>query len=209
MPRTKLALLDYGIGNLESVAKALNHVGADVDVVEGSIDPKHYTGIVLPGVGHFGACVNALREFGFDELVYRSVEDDVPLLGVCVGLQMLFEGSSESPETEGLGILPGRVLRFDGQERVPQMQWNTISISDEFKASRLFKGVADRQWMYFVHSYYAPVGDFTSSTSTYGVAFSASIEVGNLFATQFHPEKSSKEGLRLLENFVSISTIGN
>ncbi|MDA8276763.1 MAG: imidazole glycerol phosphate synthase subunit HisH [Actinomycetota bacterium] len=207
--RTKIALLDYGIGNLQSVAKALNHVGADVDVVESSIDLKYYTGIVLPGVGNFGACVNALKHFGFDELVYRGVASGIPLLGVCVGLQMLFEGSSESPETKGLGLLPGKVLRFEGQERVPQMQWNTISIREGFSKSRLFTGLEDDRWMYFVHSYFAPLGDFTSSTATYGVEYSATVEVGDLYATQFHPEKSSKEGLRLLENFVSIATVAS
>lgn len=207
MQRTKLALLDYGIGNLRSVAKALSHVGADVDVIEGMVDLNRYTGVVLPGVGHFGACVAALKQFGFDELVYRSIESEIPLLGVCVGLQMLFEGSSESPDTAGLGILPGRVERFLNQERVPQMQWNTVSFVDEFVDSRLFKGISDRRWMYFVHSYFAPVGSYTSSISTYGVDYSATVEVGNLFATQFHPEKSSKEGLKILENFASIATV--
>lgn len=207
MPRTKLALLDYGIGNLRSVAKALSHVGADIDVVEGSIVLGNYTGVVLPGVGHFGACLGALKKFGFDELVFSAVESELPLLGVCVGLQMLFEGSSESPETPGLGLLRGEVLRFDEQVRVPQMQWNTVSISSDFKDSRLFRGIAEDQWMYFVHSYYAPLGDFTSAASNYGVDYSAAVEVGNLFATQFHPEKSSKAGLKILENFVSIASI--
>ncbi|MDA8197314.1 MAG: imidazole glycerol phosphate synthase subunit HisH [Actinomycetota bacterium] len=207
MPLSKLALIDYGIGNLRSVAKALSHVGADIDVIEEPVVLDHYTGVVLPGVGHFGACVSALRDSGFDDLIFQCIDGGIPLLGVCVGLQMLFEGSEESPDTGGLGILPGRVLRFNEGERVPQMQWNTISIVDAFVESPLLSGITNSKWMYFVHSYYAPVGDYTSAIATYGVDYSASIEREALFATQFHPEKSSKEGLKILDNFVSIATI--
>ena len=204
-----IAVLDYGIGNLASVAKALTAIGASVDLVDTAIDPSDYAGIVLPGVGSFGACARELRRFGFDEVVYSAIEAQLPTLGVCVGLQLLFEGSHESPEVPGLGIFPGMISKLQCSLPVPQMQWNQLILNDSGTTSRLYTGIETGAWMYFVHSYAAPLGDYTTASSHYCVDYTASLERGNLFATQFHPEKSSKVGLALLSNFVKLCGQGS
>ncbi len=205
----RIAVLDYGIGNLASVAKALVAIGADVDLVTAAINPRDYAGVVLPGVGAFGACARELRRFGFDEVVYGAIAAQIPTLGVCVGLQLLYQGSEESPEAKGLGVFDGVVTKFSCDLPIPQMQWNRLSLTGAGLDSVLYRGIDDGAWMYFVHSYAAPVTAETSATSDYCGAFSASAERGTLFATQFHPEKSSTVGLKLLANFVEFTKSGS
>ncbi len=201
----RIAVLDYGIGNLASVAKGLVAVGASVDLVTSGASVTNYDGIVLPGVGSFGACARAMRSCGFDDTVYKSVEVGIPTLGVCVGLQLLYEGSDESPAEPGLGIFGGRVRRIEqGTLRVPHMQWNQLEFTDIGAISPLFKGLGSSPWMYFVHSYAVESGPETLATCNYGEDFVAAAGSQNLYATQFHPEKSSREGLMILENFLGI-----
>ncbi len=203
--RRPIAVLDYGIGNLGSVAKALAAIGAPARLVTGAEDPSSFSGVVLPGVGAFGACARELRRYGFDEVVMGALAQGIPLLGVCVGLQLLFEGSEESPDAKGLGVLPGLIRRFECELPIPQMQWNRLRLTGLGKASPLFAGLGAEPWMYFVHSYAAPLVPETSATADYCGEFTAGIERGNLFATQFHPEKSSSVGLALLANFARIA----
>ena len=197
-----IAVLDYGIGNLRSAQKALEHVGADARLVTTVEEAAAATAVVLPGVGAFGACMAALRRSGLDQAAHDAVERGVPFLGVCVGMQLLYEGSEESPDSEGLGILPGTIrLLPDGVKR-PQMQWNCLDIVDE--GNPIFDGLTD-PWVYFVHSYAAePSGDVIA-TCDYGGPTVAAVGRENLWAMQFHPEKSGPVGLQLLRNFVQIS----
>jgi glutamine amidotransferase len=202
-----IAVLDYGIGNLRSAEKALLRVGAQarlVDSPEGAIDAS---GLVLPGVGAFGACARALRYSGLDEVVRLGIDDGLPFLGICVGLQLLFEGSEEDPEMPGLGILPGFVRALPETERRPQMQWNLVR-RVAARNSRLL-GEEESRWYYFVHSYVPfPEGDdglqSVVGTCDYGGEMAVAFERGNLFGTQFHPEKSASAGLELLERFARI-----
>lgn len=203
-----IAVLDYGIGNLRSAEKALLRVGADarlVDSPEGAIDAA---GVVLPGVGAFGACARALRDAGLDEVVRLCITDGRPFLGICVGLQLLFEGSEEDPDVPGLGVLAGTVRALRTSERLPQMQWNLVCRRAGTSSSLL--GDAASRWYYFVHSY-APVpeGDAVGSivgTCDYGGEVAVAFERGNMFGTQFHPEKSASAGLELLGRFARICT---
>ena len=204
--RRPIAVLDYGIGNLGSVAKALAAIGAPARLVTEAVDPADFAGVVLPGVGAFGACAREMRRYGFDEVVGAALAGGTPLLGVCVGLQLLFEGSEESPEAEGLGILPGVIRRFECDLPIPQMQWNRLRLTGLGEASPLFEGLGPQPWMYFVHSYAAPLIAETSAAADYCGEFTAAIERGSLFATQFHPEKSSGVGLALLANFARIAS---
>jgi len=204
-----IAVLDYGIGNLRSAEKALLRVGADarlVDSPEGAIDAS---GVVLPGVGAFGACARALRYSGLDEVVRLCITDGRPFLGICVGLQLLFEGSEEDPDVPGLGILQGSVRALRTTERRPQMQWNLVRPAAG-ASSRLLGDAASR-WYYFVHSYVpVPEGEkalqSVVGTCDYGGEIAVAFERGNMFGTQFHPEKSASAGLQLLERFARICT---
>jgi len=204
-----IAVLDYGIGNLRSAEKALLRVGADarlVDSPEGAIDAS---GVVLPGVGAFGACARALRYSGLDEVVRLCITDGCPFLGICVGLQLLFEGSEEDPEIPGLGILQGSVRALRTTERRPQMQWNLVR-QVAGRSSRLL-GDDGSRWYYFVHSYVpVPEGEEVLNsvvgTCDYGGEIAVAFERGNMFGTQFHPEKSASAGLQLLERFARICT---
>ena len=195
-----IAVLDYGIGNLRSAQKALQRVGADARLVTDPDDARDADGVVLPGVGAFGRCMEALRGSRLDQAARRAVEDGLPFLGVCIGMQLLYEGSDEDPGVEGLGILPGTVrLLPDGVKR-PQMQWNVLDVRN---GTPLFDGIADAPWVYFVHSYAAENDDDAVATCDYGGPVVAAVERGNVWATQFHPEKSGANGLRLLANFVA------
>jgi glutamine amidotransferase len=204
-----IAVLDYGIGNLRSAEKALLRVGADarlVDSPEGAIDAS---GVVLPGVGAFGACARALRYSGLDEVVRLCITDGRPFLGICVGLQLLFEGSEEDPEIPGLGILQGSVRALRTTERRPQMQWNLVR-QVAGRSSRLL-GDGGSRWYYFVHSSVpVPEGEEVPhsvvGTCDYGGEMAVAFERGNMFGTQFHPEKSASAGLQLLERFARICT---
>ena len=198
-----IAVIDYGIGNLRSAYKALIAVGANARLID---DPSHLkdpAGIVIPGVGSFGAAVNAFRTRGFEAKVRGLIESGTPTLGICVGMQMLYEGSSESKDSEGLGLLEGKVERLPDSVRLPQMQWNRLNIA-RFGSSALFEDVQEESWVYFVHSYAAPVGVSTTASCDYGGEFSAAVGIANLYGVQFHPEKSSMVGLKILSNFSKI-----
>ena len=202
-----IAVLDYGIGNLRSAEKALQHVGADARLVQCAEAASDASGIVLPGVGAFGACALALRNSGLDEVVRLCIGDGRPFLGICVGLQLLFEGSDEDPDVPGLGVLEGTVRAIPATERRPQMQWNLVRQVAGAR-SRLL-GDASSRWYYFVHSYVpAPEGPETlgavAGTCDYGGELAVAFELGNLFGTQFHPEKSASAGLQLLDRFARI-----
>jgi glutamine amidotransferase len=203
-----VAVLDYGIGNLRSAQKALEKVGADARLTADPALIAEADGIVLPGVGSFGRCMEALAGTGLadiarDAAAAAATGDGRPFLGVCVGMQMLFDGSDESPDVPGLGVLGGRVrLLADGVKR-PQMQWNVLRWSAADGA--LASGQPDECWMYFVHSYRAEPIDqaLVAATCDYGDDVAAAVATGTLWATQFHPEKSAANGLRLLANFVA------
>jgi glutamine amidotransferase len=201
-----IAVLDYGIGNLRSAEKALAYLGADVRLVTRAEDASGASGVVLPGVGAFGACAGALRESGLEVVARQAIEDQVPFLGICVGYQLLFEGSDESPDQPGLGVLEGRVQRLGGDVKLPQIQWNQVR--REFAGEMLPEGDTD-PWFYFVHSF-APVPtghsrDAVAGTAEYGERFVAAVEDGRLWGVQFHPEKSGASGLALLSRFVELA----
>ena len=199
----KVAVLDYGIGNLRSAQKAFEisgaeaHLTADKDLVLAS------DGVVLPGVGNFGKCAEALTDSGVRELALLAVENGLPFLGICVGMQLLYETSDESPAAQGLGLFPGKVKMLENAPRVPQMQWNQIQLKDD---SPLLRGL-EGEWFYFVHSYAAEQNHLESTTiatCTYGSSVIAAVQKGLIFGTQFHPEKSGKAGRLLLQNFLRI-----
>ena len=196
-----IAVLDYGIGNLRSAEKALQHLGVDAALTTDPAVARNASGVVLPGVGAFGRCMEQLRESGLEPVVHEAVEAGKPFLGICIGMQMLFDASEEAPGVKGLGIISGDVRRLTvTSERLPHMGWNTLQIRT---GSKLFDGIDDGSWLYFVHSY-APVPDeeaVIAATTEYGGTVVAAVEAGSVWATQFHPEKSAANGLRLLQNF--------
>lgn len=197
---TLIAVLDYGIGNLRSAQKALERVGADAHLTADLGLIREAAGIVLPGVGAFGRCMEALRECGLDEPAVEAVGQGRPFLGICVGMQLLYEGSDESPGTPGLGVLSGRVRLLPDTVKRPQMQWNQVT---SVRPTTMFEGIAEPRWFYFVHSYAAELTDEVVAVCDYGGPTVAAIECGSLWATQFHPEKSGASGLQLLANFVA------
>jgi imidazole glycerol-phosphate synthase subunit HisH len=199
---TAIAVVDYGIGNLRSAEKALQHLGADARLSADSDEIRAAGAVVLPGVGNFGACMHALRAAGLEAVTKEAATDGRPFLGVCVGMQMLFDGSDESPDVSGLGVVAGRVRKLPDTVRLPQIGWNTLDITP---GSRLAAGLGDEPWLYFVHSFAPDPADdaVVAAWCDYGRRFAAAIEIGPLWATQFHPEKSSRSGLRLLTNFVT------
>ncbi len=200
-----IAVLDYGIGNLRSAEKALEHLGAEVRMVSDPKDAVGATGVVLPGVGSFGACVRALRASHLDEVARQAHEQQVPFLGVCVGFQMLFDDSEESPGEQGLGIFGGSVKKIPGTVRLPQIQWNVVDFTST--TSAMLPTSMGEQWMYFVHSF-VPVPNEQEmphivGTTEYGATLAVALEEGNTWGVQFHPEKSGRNGLALLDRFVS------
>jgi glutamine amidotransferase len=196
----QVGIIDYGVGNLRSVEKAFAATGCTAVVSSDETILRDAERLVLPGVGAFGACMKALTERGFDELVGERVARGTPLLGVCVGMQMLFEESDEFGLKLGLGLLPGRVRRFAGDLIVPQVGWNQIS---QRLAHALFAGIADQAFFYFVHSYYCESDDpsVVVGETEYGTTYASVVARGNICGVQFHPEKSQTAGLRLLSNF--------
>jgi glutamine amidotransferase len=197
-----IAVLDYGIGNLRSAQKALQRVGADARLTADPDLVRAADGVVLPGVGNFGRCMEALRDAGLDTVTVDAVSSGRPFLGICVGMQMLFDGSDESPDVGGLGIVPGMVRWLPDSVKRPQMQWNTLQVT---RPSRLFAGLGDDPWMYFVHSFH-PVPadpDVVVATCDYGGPMVAAVERNNVAAVQFHPEKSARAGLGLLANWAA------
>ncbi len=196
-----IALVDYGAGNLTSVIKGLDASGARVRLVTAPADITGADGVVIPGVGHFGA--TASLGGAWHAAVREAIGRDVPLLGICLGLQWLFEGSEEAPEVPGLGLMAGRCFRLSGDVKVPHVGWNTLERTG--RASRLLDGVAADASAYFTHSFAAPVGDDTAATTHHGVTFASAVERGRTFGVQFHPEKSGTTGLRILANFLAIA----
>ena len=194
-----IAVLDYGSGNLHSVSRALAHVGADVRVTRAPDDVAMADAVLIPGVGHFGQCVKALRDAGFESPIRAAVEAGRPVVGVCVGMQVLFEGSDEDDEP-GLGILPGRVHRLPETVRVPHMGWNTVSWAGRRHA--FTADLPDQASFYFVHSFAPGLGADTIGATEHGTTFSAVVARDTVFATQFHPEKSGEAGLQLYANIV-------
>jgi glutamine amidotransferase len=199
---TPIAVLDYGIGNLRSAEKALQHAGADAHLTTDPHDVERAAGLVLPGVGHFGRCMSALRSSGLASPALEAVERGTPFLGICVGMQMLYDGSDESAAVTGLGILPGMVRRLPDGVKRPQMQWNTVEVGDG--AKELFAGIDEPVWMYFVHSFAPERTEHTVATCEYGDTLTAVAHRDHVWATQFHPEKSGRGGLQLLANFVDL-----
>ncbi len=194
-----VAVLDYGIGNLHSAQKALQRVGADARLTADHDLIRAAAGVVLPGVGSFGRCIEALEQTGLDELAIECAGSGRPFLGVCVGMQMLYEGSEESPDVPGLGVLPGIVRRLPDGVKRPQMQWNTLIRTGP---SGLLDGLPEPAWTYFVHSFAAERDDHAVAVCDYGGPVVAAVERDALWATQFHPEKSGVAGLAILANFV-------
>jgi imidazole glycerol phosphate synthase glutamine amidotransferase subunit len=196
-----IAILDYGAGNLRSVQNTLEEIGATYALVRDSEGLTHATKIILPGVGHFGQMLRALDELGVRRVLKERIQAGVPFLGICLGLQGLFERSEEAPEVEGLGIFHGIVDRFPQDARVPHMGWNTLS---PVKSTRLLQGLGADPYVYFAHSYYVPVCEATAATSEYTRPYTAVLESENVYGVQFHPEKSGPVGLRIVRNFVEL-----
>jgi glutamine amidotransferase len=200
-----IAVIDYGAGNLQSVIKAFRYIGCDVRVTADKDELKSASAAVLPGVGAFGDSMRCLKNSGMVNPALDFIESGKPFLGICLGLQLLFEGSEESPGVSGLGVLKGKITRIPAETglKIPHIGWNSLNIK---KREGLFKNLEPNPYVYFVHSYYLKADDpqVVSSTTEYGVQIDASVQKGNLFATQFHPEKSGKTGLQMLKNFVSL-----
>jgi len=198
-----IAVLDYGIGNLRSAEKALQHVGADARLVTDPEQAAAAEGVVLPGVGAFGRCAEALEASGLGEVARRALDAGTPFLGICVGFQLLFEGSEEAPGVPGLGALPGVVRALPDTVKRPQMQWNVLERRGApGAASAMLAGLPEAPWAYFVHSYAPEDGPDVVATCDYGGPVVAAAERGPLWGTQFHPEKSGTVGLAMLRNFV-------
>jgi imidazole glycerol phosphate synthase glutamine amidotransferase subunit len=195
-----IAVVDYGAGNLQSVANALDAAGAEYRLVAAVRELQAGDKIILPGVGHFGQMMRALERRGLGAALCESIRGGVPFLGICLGFQALLEASEEAPGVEGLGIWEGTVRRFPAGTRVPHMGWNTIDAASA-KESILLRATPARPHLYFAHSYYVPQGPPTVATCTYAVAFAAVAEAGTIFGVQFHPEKSGPLGVHLLKNF--------
>ena len=199
--RPVIAVLDYGIGNLRSAEKALQRIGADARLVADPDTAADADAVVLPGVGAFGACARALRRTGLSDAARDALDRGRPFLGICVGFQLLYEGSDEDPSEPGLGVLAGRVRRLEDGVKHPQMQWNRLARVGA-TPSRLLDGVPEPTWVYFVHSYAPEVTAETTSICEYGGIVTASAERGPVWGVQFHPEKSGATGLAVLANFV-------
>ncbi len=204
-----IAIVDYDAGNIRSVEKALVMLGENPVITRDPALLQMADGVILPGVGAFGDAMGRLREYGLVEVIRKIALENRPFLGICLGLQLLFEASEESPGAEGLGILKGKILRIpDGWEesgrplKIPHIGWNSLTFPQK---GRLFAGLSEETYVYFVHSYYLKAEeDIVTARTEYGVTIDASVEKGNLFACQFHPEKSSGAGLRILQNFVDL-----
>jgi glutamine amidotransferase len=197
-----VALVDYGAGNLTSVIKALHAVGADVRLVAGVDGLAGADALVVPGVGNFAATASLGPEWR--SAVLAAIDRGLPTLGICLGMQWLFDGSAEAPETPGLGLIAGRCFRLEGDVKVPHVGWNTLDPGA--RPSRLFDGIASGASAYFTHSYAAPLVDDTAATTTHAVPFSAAVERGRVFGVQFHPEKSGTTGLKMLTNFMRLAS---
>ena len=204
-----IAIIDYDAGNLKSVEKALLYLGQDVLVTRDREKILSADKVILPGVGNFGDAIEKLKGYGLEEVIRETARQGKPFLGICLGLQLLFERSAEAPGVEGLGILKGEILRIPDREdlKVPHIGWNSLKLQNQ---GRLFAGLEEEPYVYFVHSYYLKAADpqIVKAVTEYGVRIDASVESGNVFACQFHPEKSSRTGLKILKNFAELSSTG-
>lgn len=203
-----IAIVDYDAGNLKSVEKALISLGQECVVTRDAEEILQADKVVLPGVGAFGDAMEKLHRFGLDDVIRTVAEKQIPFLGICLGLQLLFRSSEEAPGVEGLGILDGEILAIPQREgfKIPHMGWNSIRMEEN---ARLFAGIPQETYVYFVHSYYlrADHPEDVAATTDYIVPIHASVEHGNIFACQFHPEKSGEIGLQILKNFCNISPV--
>ena len=200
-----IAVIDYDAGNLKSVEKALLHLGEKVCITRDKSEILQADKVILPGVGSFGEAMNKLRNYQLIDVIKEVANSGKPLLGICLGLQLFFEESDESPGVEGLSILKGKILRIPDKEglKIPHIGWNSLSIKPE---ARLYKGLLDQSHVYFVHSYYLSASDeaIVSATTDYSTLIHASVESDNIYACQFHPEKSGEVGLSILKNFAAL-----
>ena len=194
-----IAILDYRAGNLRSVENTLAEIGCQYSLVRDAAGLARAAKIILPGVGHFGQMMRALDELEVREALVERIAAGVPFLGICLGLQALFETSEEAPEVRGLGVFVGAVRRFPADARVPHMGWNEL---EPRPGTRLVRNLEARPFVYFAHSYYVPEHESASATCTYAVRYTAALEAGNVFGVQFHPEKSGPVGLRIVRNFL-------
>lgn len=201
-----IAIIDYDAGNLKSVEKALAFLGEKPVVTREKDAILSADKVILPGVGSFGEAMERLKQYGLTEVIRQAADEGKPLLGICLGLQLFFESSEESPGIKGLSLLPGKIVKFPESTdlKVPHMGWNSLDITP---GARLLKGIQKGEYVYFVHSYYLEAEDKkdVAAASWYGVPFGASVERGNLFACQFHPEKSGETGLKILKNFIELT----
>ena len=200
-----IGIIDYDAGNLRSVEKALVSLGEEVIVSRDSSEILQADKVILPGVGSFGDAMNNLNKFGLVDTIKKVAASGTPFLGICLGLQLLFKESDETPGAEGLDILPGKILKIPAKDgfKIPHMGWNSLDVKP---GARLFKGLEGNPYVYFVHSYYLKAADeeIVAATTEYTTHIHASVESGNVFACQFHPEKSSDVGLKILKNFASL-----
>jgi len=196
-----IAIFDYGAGNLRSVQNTLGELGCEYTLVRDSAGLRAAAKILLPGVGHFGQMMRALDALDVRRTLIDRIHQGVPFLGICLGMQALFETGEEAPEVRGLGIYPGVVRRFAPGSRIPHMGWNELEVRP---GSKLIQHLNARPYVYFAHSYYVPENDRASATCTYGVRYTAVLECGNVYGVQFHPEKSGAVGLQIVRNFLEL-----
>ena len=200
-----VAIIDYDAGNIKSVEKAMSYLGQDVRVTRDYEEIVSASHVILPGVGSFGDAMGKLTSYGLDRAIYDVIEQKTPFLGICLGLQLLYDASEESPGVKGLGVLKGRIVRIPDAPgyKIPHMGWNSLEIRPD---ARLFQGIPNHAYVYFVHSYYlqAEHPEEVAATTEYTTHIHASVERENVFACQFHPEKSSQVGLKILDNFIHL-----
>ncbi len=201
-----IAIIDYDAGNIKSVEKAIISLGEEVVITRNEKDILEADGVILPGVGSFGDAMEKLHTYGLVDIIRKCVAQGTPFLGICLGLQLLFESSDETPGVEGLHILDGKILSIPEQAgiKIPHIGWNDLSFPNK---SRLFEGISENSYVYFVHSYYLKAANeaIVAATTEYGTHIHAAVEKNNVFACQFHPEKSSDVGLKILQNFIKIT----
>ena len=205
-----IAVLDYDAGNIKSVEKALNFLGEEGKITRDREEILSADGVILPGVGAFGDAMEKLHQYGLVDVIREVADRQIPFLGICLGLQLMFESSEETPGVEGLGILKGKIVKIPPAPglKIPHMGWNSLHFQNN---GRLFQGIPEQTYVYFVHSYYlqAEEPEIVKATTEYSTCIHASVEKDNVFACQFHPEKSSKWGLKILENFAAVGKDGN
>ncbi len=200
-----IAIIDYDAGNIKSVEKAIQHFGQEAVITRDHDVILNADKVILPGVGAFGDAMEKIRKYGLFDVIHKVIDKGTPFLGICLGLQLLFENSEETPGVTGLGILKGKICRIPDQEglKVPQIGWNSLAYPNK---GRLFEGIKENSYVYFVHSYYLKAADpsIVTATCDYSTLIHASVESGNVFACQFHPEKSSEVGLQIIQNFIAL-----